>query len=211
MGVNVRLMRQAIARQSDRTVRPQIEKAVKLDFKVKKEEWLDYFDTHAVTEEIKEGPEAFSRVPSVAGAGGNLFSLIGFYAEQNPISALRRFLKREVKVGETRRGRLSGDRMIFATPVSLPTIEEVDIAMATDPEAALEWTDRSFTSLLYNGITGLPRYLFDLTKKNRGGFAASRSGPAVQAKNTLRSGSTGPINYIGDILGYLKRSLSSKG
>lgn len=210
MSLNIRLFREEIVRQSDRTVRPQIEKMVKLDFKVKKEEFLDYFDASPVTQEIAEGPDAFSRIPSVAASEGNLFSFLGFFAEQKPIIALRKYLKDNVKLGQTRRGTLSGDRMTFSTPVELPTADEVDMAMATDPQSSLEWTNRSFTSLLANGIPGLPKYLFDLTRANKGSFAASRSGPAIQTKNNLRSGSTGPINYVGDVLGYLKRLISTK-
>ena len=208
MGINIRLLREEIARQSDRTVRPLVEKAVKLDFKTKKEQFLDYFDSHPVTEEIKAGPEAFSSIPSISNAGGNLFSLIGWYKEQKPITSLRAFLKGGVQLGTTRRGQLKGDRMVFATPVTIPTADEVDTFAATDPQTALEWTDRSFTNLLANGVTGLPRYLFDLTKRNKGGFASSRSGPAIETTNRVRSGSTGPINYIGDVLGYLKRLIS---
>lgn len=210
MGLNVRLLRQQILEQSDRTVRPQIEKAVKLDFKVKKEQFIEYFDNHDVTKEIEAGPSAFSRIPSIAATGGNLFSLIGFYKEQNPITVLRSYLKKSVKIGETRRGVLKGNKMVFSTPVEIPTQEEINIAMASDPQASLEWTDRSFTGLLANGITGLPKYLYNLAKSNRGGFAASRSGPAIQTKNTLRNGSTGPIPYVSDVLGYLKRLITFK-
>lgn len=204
MGINVRLLRQEIVRQADRTVRPQVEKAVKLDFKVKREQFLEYFDQHDVTKELRDGPDAHSRIPAVASAGGNLFSLLGFYAEQKPVTALRAYLKKNVTLGDTRRGRLVGDHMVFETPVSLPSADEVNQFAATDDQTALEWTDRPFTSLIANGITGLPRYLFDLTRN----FTASRSGPAIQVKNTLRTGSTPPINYIGDVLGYLKRLIT---
>ena len=206
MGVNVRLLRQEIVRQADRTIRPQVEKAVKLDFKVKREQFMEYFDQHDVTKELKAGPNARSRIPAIASTGGNLFSLLGFYAEQKPIIALRAFLKSQIKLGETRRGKLVGTRMVFETPVTLPTADDVDQFAGTDDQTTLEWTDRPFTSLIANGITGLPRYLFDLTRN----FAASRSGPAVQAKNTLRSGSTPGIPYIGDVLGYLKRLITFK-
>lgn len=210
MSVNVRLLRQQIVAQADRTIKPQVEKAVKLDFKVKQAQFLEYFDQHDVTKEIKAGPNARSRVPALAATGGNLFSLLGFYAEQNPITALRAYLKKSVTLGDTRRGKLKGNKLVFETPVFLPTQQEVDTFAAADDQTNLEWTDRPFTNAIENGISGLPRYLFDKIRANTGGFAASRSGPAVQAKNTIRGGSTPGIAYISDVLGYLKRLITFK-
>lgn len=205
MPLNTRLLRIEIVNKGDRTIRPAIERAVKLDFKVKKEQFIDEFNAHPVTQELEAGPEALSSVLSIAATGGNLFSLLGFFKEQRPVTALRSYLTKSVKVGETRRGKLQGDRIVFETPVTVPTQEDVDAAMAANDQTVLEWTDRPFTSLIARGITGLPSYLFNLTKNNKESFAASRSGPAVETTQPVRTGSTGPIRYIGDVLGYLKR------
>lgn len=210
MPLNTRLLRIEIANKGDRVIRPAIERAIKLDFKVKKEQFIEEFDAHPVTQELEAGPDALSSVPSIAATGGNLFSLLGFFKEQRPVTALRTYLKKSVKVGETRRGKIQGYRIVFETPVTVPTQEDVDAAMAANPDTVLEWTDRPFTSLIARGITGLPSYLFNLTKSNKGSFASSRSGPAVQASRPVRTGSTGPIRYIGDVLGYLKRLIGPK-
>jgi hypothetical protein len=210
MAVNVRLLRQQVAAQADRTIRPQVEKAIALDFKTKQRQFLEAFDNHDVTKELKAGPNARSRIPAIAATGGNLFSLLGFYAEQDPIGALRKYLKASVTLGKTRRGKLVGTKMVYETPVEIPTVEDIDTFVTSDPQTNLEWTDRPFTNAIANGISGLPKYLFDKIRANSGGLAASRSGPAVQTKNTLRSGSTPGIPYISDVLGYLKRLITFK-
>ncbi len=209
MPLNERLLRIAVMKQAEPVLVKQVRPFVKLDFESKKEQFLRAFDEHPVSQEISDGPGAFSRIPELASTGGNLFSLLGFYAEQHPIQDLREYLDNNVVLYKTRAGKLTGDKVEFETDVLAPGEDEINAWMSTDPETALEWTGRSFTELLANGISGLPQYLFDLSRD----FSQipSRSGPAIQVKNNLRGGELGPVPYVHDILAQLTRIISPRG
>jgi hypothetical protein len=202
MPVNTRLLRIEVSRQAERQIGAEMDKLIKSDFKAKRDELMNEFDTHPVTEEIKAGPRAMSRY--VSSSEGNLFSFLGFDADQKPISALRSWLKQNIKLGVTRRKRKNDGTIEFTTPVEIPTLEDADTAMSVDTEAKLSWIDRSFVSLIERGITGLPNYLFSLTKNLRN----SRSGTAIQTKSKIRSGSLGRISYISGILSNFKRRIT---
>jgi len=210
MALYTRALRIAVASnpQAQRILVKQVRPLIKLDFEAKKEQFLQTFDEHPVSQEISEGPGAFSRVPELANSGGNLFSLLGFYKEQNPIAALREYLKDNVVLYKTGAGKLKGDKITFDTPVYAPSEDEVNQVMASQPESQLEWTGRSFTDLLRRGISGLPQYLFDLTRDFS--QVPSRSGPAIQVKGNLRNTNVGPIPYVKELLNGLTRLISPR-
>lgn len=203
MPLNVPLFTKVIAKQGEKTLIKEVRPLIKLDFETKKREFFKEFDADPVSQEISAGPEAFSQVPVLASAGGNLFSLLGFYAEQKPIDSLREYLYDNIVLYKTTQGRSSGRSIIFETDVYAPSMEDIDSAMSNDSGATLsDWTDRSFTDLLENGIGGLPNYLFDLTRD----FSKipSRSGPAIQAKNPIRNTNIPRIRYTSRLLGVLE-------
>lgn len=206
MPLNERLLRLSVLRQGERVLVKKVRPLIELDFNTKKDMFLREFDQHPVSQEISEGPNAFSNISSLASAGGNLFSFLGFSSSQNPIAALRLYFFNSIRLGRTKAGQLKGSKVEFVTPVNFPTISEVDAEVARNKNTKLEWTSRPFTSLLAGGIPGLPRYLFNESKR----FPSSRSGPAVQTKGDLRSGDTPKIAYVPELLGYLKRIISSK-
>lgn len=207
MPVNVRLLRLEVLKQAEPQIRDQIKDIVKLDFETKRDEFLDEFDRHPVTQEIENGPSAYSSDSEISSTGGNLFSLLGFFKEQRPITFLRQYLKRTIRLGNVRPGKSQGDHLLYETPVEMPTLGDIDNYTATDPETRLEWDGRGFTQLIRNGITGLPRYLFSLVKD----FSRipSRSGPAIQVKNSpIHQGSVGPIKYVDELLANLRARIN---
>jgi hypothetical protein len=202
-----KVLRTTVAKQAEKVLVSQVRPYVKLDFEAKKEQFLEQFDADPVSQEISAGPETFSQVSELAGAGGNLFSLLGFKATQKPIETLREYIKDNTVLYKTGAGKVVGNKVIFHTDVYAPTEEEIDSVIAQHPESKLEWVDRSFTDLLARGISGLPNYLFDLTRDFS--HIPSRSGPAIQTKKKpLRSGEVGPIPYVERILRVLSRILS---
>lgn len=211
MPLNQRLLRIAVFKEPEvkrvliREARPIIE----LDYETKKEQFLRAFDEHAVTQELNEGPEAFSRIPAIAEAGGNLFSLLGFFDHQRPAQALRETLDENITLGTTKAGVVKGNKVTFTTPVKFPTIDEVDRKVNKKEDAQLDWTKRPFTDLIARGISGLPNYLFDLT---RGwDYPPSRSGTAIQTHGKpLRGGSVGRINYVNELLDVFKALFARK-
>lgn len=208
MPLNERVLRTVVAQQAARILISQIRPIVKLDFEAKKEQFLREFDADPVSQEISDGPEAYSRIPALAQAGGNLFSLLGFYAEQKPIEALREYLHDNIVLYRTHAGKVVGDHIVFETEVIAPTEEDINEVVANNDEMKVgdEWSDRSFTDLLDGGLTGLPKYLFDLTRDFT--RIPSRSGPAIQVKNNLRDAEMPRIPYIKRLLGVLGRLIS---
>lgn len=199
MPIQTRLLTIKIAREAEPQLRRKIRSLVKLDFEAKKEAFLEAFDKDPVTEELRAGPELDG---SISGAEGNLFSLLGFPAADEPADDLRAYLDESITLQPTRKGEIQGDKLVFKTPVQIPTVEQVDTAMAK--EVPLPWTGRAFTDLISRGISGLPYYYFSLTRR----FKNSYSGTAIEIPNKLRSGSTKPIPYVGALLTFFKRSIS---
>ncbi len=210
MPLNIAALRTVVAKQAQPVLIRQIRPIVKLDFESKKEQFLQAFDNHPVSQEIKEGPDAFSRVQSVAAAGGNLFSLLGFWNHQDPIGSLREYLNDNIVLYKTGAGKLKGNKIIFETDVQGPTLDDINSVMANDQDGKLDWNKRGFTDLLETGISGLPRYLFDLTRDFS--HIPSRSGPAIQAKGNLRQAAetTGKIPYMSELLRVLERTISPR-
>lgn len=206
MPLNERLLRLEFAKQGEKTLVKQVRPYIQLDFETKKDIFFEEFDAHPVTQELEAGPTAYSSIPSLAYSGGNLFSFLGFFSNQNPAQALRKYLEKNIKLGRTKAGKPHGEMITFSTPVNFPTLEEVDGAMSSEKDGKLEWTDRGFTSLISRGIPHLGQYIFDIAKG--WGFPPSRSGTAIQTKNKIRSGSFGGVPYMNELLGRLKRMLT---
>lgn len=205
MPVNTKLLRVVIAQKAEPILAPKVRALAKLDLEVKKGMFLKEFDSHPVTRELEDGPDASSRIIP----GGNLFSLLGFYATQNPAKALRQYLdERIILKRRTQKAKLRGNNLIFQFPVEIPTLDEVNSAVASDPQSKLEWTGRSFTDMIMNGIPGIPNYLFRIFPSL--GSPPSRSGTAIQTKNKVGSGSFRGVKYINELLRVFKASISPR-
>lgn len=208
MALDQRLLRIAVMKQAQPVLIKQVRPFIKLDFETKKEQFMQAFEENPVTQEIEAGPGAMSQQPELAATGGNLFSLLGFYKEQNPIASLREYLRDNVVLYKTRAGRMKGTQVVFETDVLAPSEDEVNSVMANSSETSLEWTGRSFTELLARGVSGMPSYLFDLTRDFS--RVPSRSGPAIQTKGNLRSTQLGAIPYVRGVLSTLTRIVSPR-
>ncbi len=206
MPLNELALRNFVAKQGAPVLIRQVRPIIKLDFETKKELFLKQFDENDISQEISEGPEAYSRIPALSQSGGNLFSLLGFYAEQKPIESLKEYLQDNIVLYKTNAGKMVGNNIMFETDIIAPTEEDINSVMASDSESKLEWTSRSFTDLLARGVSDLPQYIFDLTRD----FSSvpSRSGPAIQTKGNLRSASVPPIPYVRNLLISLRRIIS---
>lgn len=206
MALNSRLLRIAVSKQAEPVLAREVKELMKVDFESKKEAFLEEFDAHPVTQELEEGPHAFSRVPELANQGGNLFSFLGFFRGERPAAELRDYLEKSIKIKLPRKGQLKGKKIIYTATVEFPTVQDVDQAMAK--KVPLDWVTRPFTQLISKGIPGLPNYLF---RENPpfGSPEPSRSGTAIQVKKKIRGGSFRGIPYIGELLGDLKRRFAN--
>ncbi len=203
MPFNRRTLRTVVAKQAAKVLVKDVRKYAVLDFETKKDQFLQAFDEHPVTQELADGPHAFSRIPELASAGGNLFSFLGFYKGEKPEQELRDYLDAKTTLGPTGAGVIKGNRVIFKTQVKFPTVADVDAAMQR--KSPLGWVTRSFTQMISKGIPGLPNYLFQ-EDPPLGSPEPSHSSTAVQTHGkALRGGSYRGVPYVGELLGLLKR------
>jgi len=152
-------------------------------------EMLEEFDQHLVTQEIMMGPTALNISGTLPGGEGNLFSFIGFEKGSSPIKDLRSILKsyrvRFTSVGGTR----------MSVKVSIPSRLE---AFKVTP---MPWAKgRSWVKGIEHGISGLGRYLYS----RRPG---SRSGEAIQIKKKFKPGKFRNTGYVSRILKNYKQQI----
>jgi len=133
-----------------------------------KEEILEEFENHPITQEIKGGIEA-SNISNTLNGITNLYSFIGFENGDRPLDPIREELKKiKLKYTINNKGEL-----VFN--VEFPTAK--DIFKVTP----MPWaTGRSWAQGIEIGISGLGYYI----KKVKN----SRSGLGVQSETQVRSG-----------------------
>lgn len=205
MALNTRTLRTVVAKQASKVLVRDVRELAELDFESKKDQFIKAFDEHNVTKELAGGPKAFSNIPQLAEAGGNLYSFLGFNKGEAPEEELKEYLNSSIKLGRTRAGAVQGNKVVFKTEVAFPTVTDVDTAMQR--RSPLDWVTRPFTQMISKGIPGLPSYLFQESPAL--GTPPSRSGTAIQIKKPLRGGSFRGVPYVGELLGVLKGLFAS--
>lgn len=154
---------------------------VREEFEKVKREILNEFNTHPVTVEIEGGIYA-SNISNTLSGVTNLFSFIGFEANDRPIDPVRNLLQQS-----TMRKNI-GRRGLISYTFEIPTTK--DIFLATP----LPWAvGRSWAKGIEEGLSGLGYYL----KKVQN----SRSGLGVQSQKIIRPQYRfRNIKYISDIM-----------
>jgi hypothetical protein len=149
------------------------------------------FESHPVTQEIDSGPEGYNQSGTLGGYG-NLYSFIGFEEGMDPLTVIRRLLKKALTIRAIPSNHKS---MIMQFEVTLPSKE--DLFNATP----MPWqSGRSWAEGIERGISGLGNYI------NRTSFS-SRSGEGVQTKNRIRGGQFRNTKYLSAILVELQKNI----
>jgi hypothetical protein len=163
----------------------------------KKKEFLDEFDSHDVSTEIKAGAEPNF---GIGDANGNLFSFLGFNAGSDPVGDLRSYLNKSIKLGPSYAYN-KGTRT-YTFKIQFPTIDEIKEVTNLGNYTDDGWGEnRSWAISIERGIPGLNRYKYSLNEKELGGN--SRSGTGLQRKNILRNSQYKPRKYISELLKIL--------
>lgn len=150
-----------------------------------KEEMINEFINHPVTQEIQAGPSA-PNSSSLLGGKGNLFSFIGFEKSQDPIQPVVDVLKQKTRL--TGKAYVAKGGMALDFEVELPTEQEITEASKMPFESGRSWVWG-----IQRGISGFGHYLRHKM------LSFSRSGTGVQVKNTLRGGSFKRSSYLSQI------------
>jgi hypothetical protein len=142
-----------------------------------KEEMIQEFMSHPITEEIMNGINAENTSGTLSNRTGNLFSFIGFDASDDPISQIVNLLEQSnIKF-------LYSNRKNFIVKMTIPTAESI---FAITP---MPWAQgRSWAKGIESGISGLGFYL---QKFNQG-----RSEGGIQVDAKISSGKFKNTPYI---------------
>lgn len=169
-------------------VRKAIEIRLRPLFNQIRQEMLDEFTNHPITQEIDMGPKLGWNSPFLGGKG-DLFSFIGFNRDDNPTEPIKKMLK--------------GLRFYTVFSKGLDHKFEVRFFPAMDDIAKVSpmpWAEgRSWAKGIESGISGLGSYL---NKEH----PVSRSSAGIQAKDKngklikVRGGQFRPTKYLSDIL-----------
>jgi len=155
-----------------------------------KEEMIQEFMNHPVTEEIMNGINAENTSGTLSNRTGNLFSFIGFDASDDPISQIINLLEQSnIKF-------LYNNRKNFIVKITIPTAESI---FAITP---MPWAQgRSWAKGIESGISGLGFYL---QKFNQG-----RSEGGIQVDKKISSGKFKNTPYISSLINKYTQKFTS--
>jgi hypothetical protein len=176
--------------QADKEYQNEIKRVIDQEFNKIKNEFIDEFMNHPITQEIQGGISATNSSNTLSGIT-NLYSFIGFDEGTDPIRPIEELLKKSnYRV-------LFNNRSIEATVIfDIPTAAQI-FEITPMPWA----TGRSWARGIETGISGLGYYL----KKTKN----SRSGLGVQTTNQqVRSGVMFKNSkYISDLINRFNKEL----
>jgi hypothetical protein len=153
------------------------------------------FNAHEVTEEIEGGPGANNSSGTLIGSDGNLFTFIGFYDGDNPVSPVRQYLRSKGAVYKTSKFvKLSTKEGMYNFRVNAPTMKDIEGLTPMPWESGRSWVKG-----VERGISGVGNYMYKQT-------AASRSGGAIQIKGKL-GGSFKRVKYMSALLNNYAKNL----
>jgi len=153
------------------------------------QELIERFLNHPITREIEGGPNA-TNISDTLGGVGNLFSYIGFEEGSDPISPIRRYLAKSLKIEA-----ISSKNLIFKITFTVPDMDEIQ-SLSPVPWAP----GRSWVKAMESGLSGLGNYLVKESP-------VSRSGTAIEVKTKIRPGAFKNTKYMSAILREVQKQL----
>lgn len=176
--------------QADKEYQNEIKRVIDQEFNKIKNEFIDEFMKHPITQEIQGGISATNSSNTLGGIT-NLYSFIGFDEGTDPIRPIEELLKK------------SNYRVLFNNrSVEATVIFDIPTAAQIFEITPMPWaTGRSWARGIETGISGLGYYL----KKTKN----SRSGLGVQSTNQqIRSGVMFKNSkYISDLINRFNKEL----
>ena len=188
--VNRRGLEKEIAPKIRGFVMPLVRQRVQRAIERAREQLIEDFAHHLITQEVKAGPKA-TNISNTLGGYGNLFSYIGFEEGSDPIPPIKKYLSRALRLERITTGQGFG----FIVKIALPNKDEVE-ALSPVPWAP----GRSWVDAMERGLSGLGQYLKVATD-------AGRSGGAIQTTVDLRAGSFQRQAYLSPMLAALEGNL----
>lgn len=174
----------------------------------RKEKFLQAFDNHEISQEIKAGAEKEGNVDDVK---GNLFSFIGFESGETPVEDLLYYFEQAISL-VNKKGIYDNVSKTFTYKIRGPTEEGIkkvtDMANYANANNNTRFGHGlSWVSMIERGIPGLSNYKFSTESEELYGKNSkaeeSRSGTALQRKNQIRSAEYQAKEYLSKLLEIL--------
>ena len=188
---------QSVAKKLNRDIAPilknSVERQLLLAFEKIKRETINEFLRHPVTKEIESGPTA-QNISGTLDGYGNLFSYIGFYNGDDPISPITEIFQKST---------ITFSRLIdggVVWNIFIPAKEDIwDVS-------PMPWAPgRSWAKGIETGISGIGQYFYTL----REDLPTSRSETAIQtSKNIRRKTRFKNVKYISAILANFEKKIN---
>ncbi len=176
----------------------------------RKREFLEAFDDHDVSNELRAGPGSNS---GVDGVSGNLFSFLGFDAGSDPVGDLYSYLDSAIHL-VSRNLQYNNSSKTFIAKMSLPTQEGIkkitDLKnYATNFNETGYGEGLSWAYAIERGIPGLDYYKYSTDPSQLG--KGSRSGTGIQRKKPINEGASHKTrSYLTELLTILAKNSSFK-
>ena len=155
-----------------------------------REEFINEFESHKVTQEIMSGPNAENISGTLGGMGvkANLFTFIGFEEGYNPIRPIKTILQSSMYVTSVRERILgSSGNALVAVNVSLPALKRIQEATPMPWEPGKSWLMG-----IEDGISGFGYYMYKKFEKGRSKFG-------LQSEHKVRNSSFRTVSYFGSM------------
>lgn len=190
MKIDVSKMLQEL--QADKEYQKQVNSIIDSQFNKIKNNYIQEFINHPVTQEIKGGISA-TNISGTLGGITNLYSFIGFDEGTDPIKPIEELLQR------------SNYRIIFNNKATDSTIIfDIPTSVQIFESAPMPWAiGRSWARGIETGISGLGYYL-KKTKNSRSGFGVQSSTNKIRPGTVFKN-----TKYISDLINRFSKDLKS--
>lgn len=176
--------------QADKQYQKEINRIIDQEFNKIKNEFIDEFMNHPITQEIQGGIGA-TNISGTLGGITNLYSFIGFDEGTDPIRPIEEILKK------------SNYRIIYNNKsVDATVIFDIPTAAQIFEITPMPWAvGRSWARGIETGISGLGYYL-KKTKNSRSGLGVQSSTEQVRAGVMFKNS-----KYISDLISRFNKEL----
>lgn len=190
MKIDVSKMLQEL--QADKEYQKQVNSIIDSQFNKIKNNYIQEFINHPVTQEIKGGISA-TNISGTLGGITNLYSFIGFDEGTDPIKPIEELLQR------------SNYRIIFNNKATDSTIIfDIPTSVQIFESAPMPWAiGRSWARGIETGISGLGYYL-KKTKNSRSGFGVQSSTNKIRPGTVFKN-----TKYISDLINRFSKDLKN--
>lgn len=178
--------------QADKEYQKQVTSVIDSEFNKIKNNYVQEFINHPITQEIKGGIAA-TNISGTLGGITNLYSFIGFDEGTDPIKPIEDLLNK------------SNYRIIFNSKnINSTVIFDIPTAVQIFQITPMPWAiGRSWARGIETGISGLGYYL-KKTKNSRSGLGVQSSTDQVRPGTVFKN-----TKYISDLINRFSKDLSN--